>query len=103
MPALFRTSAYFFATCFLSSGDAFATLRKSLIRSNGRQQSMTARELVDDALSRIGSSGPDQARRKVSMSCAGSQRVHIAHITSLMLEGSTSSSTTATKRPRYEP
>src|SRR5689334_19810836 len=64
---------------------------------------MTARELVPLTLSRIGSSGPDQARRMNSMSPAGSQRVHMAHITSKMSVGSTSSSTTTTKRPRYEP
>ena len=46
-----------------------------------------------------GSSGVDQARLTYWMSSGGSQRVDIAQITSNMLEGSMSSSTTTTQRP----
>ena len=52
---------------------------------------MIARELVELACSSSGSSGVDQARLKNSTSCAGSQRVHTAHITSKISVGSTSS------------
>src|SRR5215470_14037220 len=99
-PILPRISANFSLTFFVSSGLARATMGKSLSRSNGRHASMMARELVELALSSSGSSGPDHARRTNSMSLAGSQRVHIAHITSNRSVGSTSSSTTTTKRPR---
>src|SRR3954451_17477808 len=99
-PILPRMSANFSLTCCTSSGLARATMGKSLSRSNGRQASMMARELVELALSSSGSSGPLQARRTKSMSLAGSQRVQIAHITSNRSVGLTSSSTTATKRPR---
>src|SRR4029450_10401914 len=50
-----------------------------------------------------GSSGPLQQRRRMSISCSGSQRVPIAQIKSSVFDGSLSSSTTTTKRPRYAP
>src|SRR5215471_15309326 len=83
MPANFSRT---FAT---SSGLARATGGKSFSRSNGRQASITARELVELATWSNGSSGVDQARRKNSMSSTGSQRVHTAHITSKMSVGLT--------------
>ena len=43
---------------------------------------MIARELCDVPFGMRGSSGPLQALRMKSMSSTGSQRVHIAHITS---------------------
>src|SRR5437899_12186604 len=46
-----------------------------------------------------GSRGPLHILRMMSMSSAGSQRVHIAQSTSNRLVGSMSSSTTTTKRP----
>src|SRR5260370_9427772 len=95
-----KIPANFSRTLATSSGLARATGGKSLSRSNGRQASITARELVELALSSSGSSGVDQARRKNSMSSTGSQRVHTAHITSKISVGSTSSSTTTTNRPR---
>src|SRR5260221_3832151 len=101
-PILPRRSANLSLTFCRNSGLARATMGKSASRSNGRQASMMARELVELALSSNGSSGPLQARRTKSMSLAGSQRVQIAHITSNRSVGSTSSSTTATKRPRYD-
>ena len=71
-PILPRMPANFSLTCCTSSGLARATMGKSLSRSNGRQASMMARELVELALSSNRSSGPLQARRTKSMSLAGS-------------------------------
>src|SRR5258706_16449436 len=93
-----RIPANFSRTLATSSGLARATGGKSLSRSNGRQASITARELVELALSRSGSRGVDQARRKNSISAAGSQRVHTAHITSKISVGSTSSSSPKTEQ-----
>src|SRR5262245_8829733 len=67
-PILPRRSANLSLTFCRSSGLARATMGKSARRSNGRQASMMARELVELALSSIGSSGPLQVRRTNSMS-----------------------------------
>src|SRR5262249_7552030 len=99
-PRMARRSANFSLTFCRSSGLARATIGKSASRSYGRQASMIARELVELAGSSSGSSGPLQARRTNSISLAGLQRVQMAHITSKRSLGSTSSSTTTTKRPR---
>src|SRR6185436_7237209 len=91
------------STCSRNSVDARTTGGNSPSISNGRQASMMAREFHVTPLGSRGSSGPLQARLMKSMSCTGSQRVHIAHSTCSRLVGSMSSSTTTTKRPRYEP
>src|SRR6185436_19636884 len=96
-------SSNFFSTRARSSAEAFTTGGNSPSISNGRQASITAREFQVTPRGRRGSSGPLQWRRMKSISSAGSQRVHIAQITSSRFVGSTSSSTTTTKRPRYEP
>ena len=76
-PILPRTSANLAWTGCTSSGLARATRGKSFSRSNGRQASITARELVELARSSIGSSGPLQARRTNSMSfCGIASRAH---------------------------
>src|SRR4051812_42243421 len=93
-------SSNFFSTRARSSGEAFTTGGNSPSISNGRQASITAREFQVTPRGRRGSSGPLQCRRMKSMSSAGSQRVHIAQSTSSRFAGSTSSSTTTTKRPR---
>src|SRR6185312_8773831 len=78
---------------------------KSLSRSNGRHASTIAREFQYALAPRgiIGSSGVLQPCRTKSMSSTGSHRVQTAHMTSNRSVGSTSSSTTITKRPRYDP
>src|ERR1044071_5396302 len=93
-------SSNFFSTRARNSAEAFTTGGNSPSISNGRQASITAREFQVTPRGRRGSSGPLQWRRMKSMSSAGSQRVHIAQSTSSRLAGSTSSSTTTTKRPR---
>src|SRR4051812_810391 len=62
--------------------------------SYGRVASMIARELNPFwSFSMIGSSGPLQQRRRMSISSAGSERVHTAQSTSFKFVGSISSST----------
>src|ERR1051325_2483810 len=71
------------------------TLGKASFHSYGRVASMIARELKPFcSLGMIGSSGPLQQRRRISISTDGSLRVHTAHKTSCKLVGSMSSSTT---------
>ena len=74
------------------------------IQANGRQASMiafecdvTPRALSSDGIR--GSSAELQALRTMSICSDGSQRVVTAHITSARFDGSTSSSTTTTRRP----
>ena len=71
---------------------------------NGRTASMIALEceVMPERFASSGMRGSSaelQALRTMSICSAGSQRVVIAHITSARLEGSTSSSTTTTRRP----
>ena len=73
------------------------------IQGNGRQASTITFEceVMPRALSAAGMRGSSvelQALRMMSSCSDGSQRVATAHITSLRLEGSTSSSTTTTMR-----
>src|SRR5207249_2372730 len=69
-----------------TSGLDSATGGKSAIHSYGLQASMMARELCPfSALGTMGSRGPLQLRRTISMSVSGSERVARAHSTSLVL------------------
>src|SRR6185436_3131410 len=94
-----KRSFHFATVSRTSAGLAWATRGNVSSFSNGRQASISARVLYGTAgFSSSGSTLLPQDLRMMSMSPAGSQRVQTAHITSSRFIGSTSSSTTITKR-----
>src|SRR5512147_906809 len=81
-------------TCRARSSGTATDLGKSFSHSYGLHASITARELKPFfCLGTMGSKGPLQQRRKISISSLGSQRVVMAHSTSFISAGSMSSST----------
>src|SRR5262249_8700646 len=103
------------AASYLSASPHFCSIARASVResaevggncsihANGRQASMitfecevTPRDL--SAAEMRGSSAELQALRTMSICSDGSHRVATAHITSLRLDGSMSSSTTTTRR-----
>src|SRR5262245_42622722 len=103
-----KTCFHFAAVSARSCGVSAWSLEKFFSQRNGRQASMMARELVKSPCWRrsggiLGSMGLLQHPRMISIDVSGSHLVAIAHRTSATLDGSISSSTTITKRPKYPP
>src|SRR5262249_49549607 len=99
-----RSLANFVRICASSSLLDRASIGKVSRRDHGRVASITMRALRGSSGAyAIGSSAVLQQPRSPSMPSRGSNRVHIAQITSFMLAGSMSSSTTTTQRLAYAP
>src|SRR5262249_12889161 len=99
----FSAAPHFSSIARVSASESTEVGGNCSIHGNGRVASMISFECAVTSRARSagemrGSSAELQALRMMSICSDGSQRVATAHMTSLMSDGSTSSSTTTTRR-----